>query len=594
MDLWMTSRTSPSVRFLRNEASTGGNTFVRFLLQASGENNRDALGARMVVEYMRNGTLESVWQTVRAGGSFISQSSKWLHFGIPHDAKIVGAKVVWPGGQVQRQEGLARTCFYVWKEGESPKPWTPPVVELVPGRSLEVPVPSVRTRTIVSTRPSLPNLHVKHSAGDARWLRSLIEEPTLVTLWSSGCPDCADEFQQLRNVPFPVLALNVDDAQQRGQQVTAAEALENWRFSGDSALLGQDKVAVLDFFQRSFFAVQSPLVLPTSFIVDAKGRVVALYRGEIDTKQVLSDLKLVQMDDEALLRQATPFRGRWNTVPQGDDPVKFARRLFSEGMIGAADRYLVQSILAQREDSAIRPVRGKEDLILERAGLHRRKEDFPSEIECYRDGLKILPWNQEITLRLGQLLIAQGQAEEAHKLLKSASPVMEKNSEVQTLLILSALASRKFVEAAGHAELALIRHSQCAALQYAAGLAYQHCKQLSKAVQAYEDAIRIDSGQSDAKNNLAWLRGTANDRSIRDLDAAQDLIRSLLKKTNDPSLLLYRRTAAAVCAASGDFDEAQHILKMSIRRDPGHLLVPRLKADLALYAAGRLISTIGK
>jgi hypothetical protein len=78
LDMWMTCRTSPSVKLLVNE-SQSQNGYL--LLRLQGKTcNRDAIGARVEV-YRAADDRRPQLRTLRAGDGYLAQSTKWLHFG---------------------------------------------------------------------------------------------------------------------------------------------------------------------------------------------------------------------------------------------------------------------------------------------------------------------------------------------------------------------------------------------------------------------------------------------------------------------------------------------------------------------------------
>ena len=105
LDLWLSNRTAPRIRFLRNN-STGANRSLMLRLVGNGTTtNRDAIGAR--VEVATKEEEANRWRitvqiphlasrishpasqgvlikTLRAGEGFLSQSSKWVHYWIGH------------------------------------------------------------------------------------------------------------------------------------------------------------------------------------------------------------------------------------------------------------------------------------------------------------------------------------------------------------------------------------------------------------------------------------------------------------------------------------------------------------------------------
>ena len=94
LDLWVSNRTAPMLRFLRNDSQTKNHWIA---LKLTGKDcNRDAIGARVTIR-LKGGGL--VMRTLKAGEGFLAQSSKWLHFGLGDAAAIETISVQWPGGK---------------------------------------------------------------------------------------------------------------------------------------------------------------------------------------------------------------------------------------------------------------------------------------------------------------------------------------------------------------------------------------------------------------------------------------------------------------------------------------------------------------
>ena len=86
LDIWLTNRTAPRVRFLRNNYSSGLNSV---LLKLQGvKSNRDGIGSRVELD-LGSGRRKLV-RTLRAGEGYLGQSSKWLHFGLGAATDVAG------------------------------------------------------------------------------------------------------------------------------------------------------------------------------------------------------------------------------------------------------------------------------------------------------------------------------------------------------------------------------------------------------------------------------------------------------------------------------------------------------------------------
>ncbi|HEV8268652.1 MAG TPA: CRTAC1 family protein, partial [Thermoanaerobaculia bacterium] len=96
-------------------ASSGGR--VRVLLGRTSGTNRDAIGA--VVRLTASGKTQL--REVRAGSSYLSQSSRELFFGIGASARAERVEVRWPDGKSESLADVPAGSRVVWMEGTKPE-----------------------------------------------------------------------------------------------------------------------------------------------------------------------------------------------------------------------------------------------------------------------------------------------------------------------------------------------------------------------------------------------------------------------------------------------------------------------------------------
>ncbi len=116
LDLLLTSNNGPA-RLLRND---GGNANHWLRVHTVGtRSNRDGIGARVTVTTPSGSKL---WNVVRTGGSYLSQSDTALTFGLGSQAKAARVEVLWPSGQSDVLTDVLgdRTISVV--EGKGPAP----------------------------------------------------------------------------------------------------------------------------------------------------------------------------------------------------------------------------------------------------------------------------------------------------------------------------------------------------------------------------------------------------------------------------------------------------------------------------------------
>ncbi|HUF63146.1 MAG TPA: ASPIC/UnbV domain-containing protein, partial [Verrucomicrobiales bacterium] len=109
IDMWITNRTAPRLRFLLNQTETS-NRFIALYLEGNGTTtNRDAIGARVEALDFE----QPLIKTKYAGEGFLSQSSGWMHIGLGRRDDPVRVEVKWPNGRPEVFEGLEPDAFYV-------------------------------------------------------------------------------------------------------------------------------------------------------------------------------------------------------------------------------------------------------------------------------------------------------------------------------------------------------------------------------------------------------------------------------------------------------------------------------------------------
>ena len=333
LDMWLTNRTSPRVRFLRN-AVENDHHFLALHLEGNGTtSNRDAIGARVEVLVRgpwsvvrgttgkHNPTTDQkprLVRTLRAGEGFLTQSSKVIHFGLGTASSIERVVVRWPDGQVEEFGELEIDRRYKIKQGSgSAQPWK---VARGPVRLVRSELNgsrrSDRARIALTGPIPMPRLSYLDSQGKRRPL-SQAGQPRLVNLWSTTCAPClvelrnfAEKWEQLESGDLNIVAVCVD---QKEARKSASAMLEQSAWRGEAGFASPEFVHVLDQLQRGLLGRKRPLPAPTSFLVDRDDRLLAIYKGPVEVPTLLADLQLLGSQQESFA--ALPFAGRWIQSP---------------------------------------------------------------------------------------------------------------------------------------------------------------------------------------------------------------------------------------------------------------------------------------
>ncbi|MCH8921938.1 MAG: ASPIC/UnbV domain-containing protein [Planctomycetes bacterium] len=350
LDVWLTNRTGPRLQMLRNE-STGGHHFLALRLEGNGStSNRDAIGARVEIVYAGS-SKQRLIRTLRAGSGFLSQSSKWLFFGLGQTREIEKIRVRWPDGSRQELAGVAVDGHYDILQGRSETlPWIPPPIETTTKTSSDSPQIAVSgdgsAAVMLQLPMPLPALQWETMTGETSRLADHAGQPVLLNLWASWCRPCLAELaemarheKRLRAVGLDVIALSVDGLDGKPVDRGAAQKIvDNMGFPFVAARASKSLVDKLHLIHARLFEKPAELPVPTSFLIDRRGRIAAVYRGAVTIDRLIDDVR--RLDQQ---RPATPFVGRWFATPAPHRLVPLAWQLFDNGHVAEAIAYVEQN-----------------------------------------------------------------------------------------------------------------------------------------------------------------------------------------------------------------------------------------------------------
>ena len=370
LDLWVSNRTAPRIRFLQNNHSihNGPNAYLAIRLQGT-TSNRDAIGARVELETKLNGRKQRSLQTLRAGAGYLSQSSKWLHFGLG-GAEIVRLTVRWPSGEQQQFDQIQSNSRYNIVEGGTPQ--LQPVRQRgFRGEAAEPQVAeaSANRRIVPHRRLPIPKLELIDSTG----LRQSLENSgnfQALTLWASWCQPCMVELQHLNQHQKDLQAQKIDwlpicvedfdtapsaDPLYKNRLSKARTVLEKLKIETPWYLATNSSVECLDSVQKVLTSKHDEIPLPCTFLLDQEGRLLCVYKGAVEAKQLVEDaLSLSRVNNFGDPRDAAiPFRGTWGTNPFPPDLMAIPSRLISISRWSEAVDYLTTNVTPENPTTPI-------------------------------------------------------------------------------------------------------------------------------------------------------------------------------------------------------------------------------------------------
>ncbi len=536
VDLWTVNRSSPQVRFLRNEGPHRHNYLA---LRLTGSTcNRDAIGARITVFLGGEDDVRLI-KTLRAGDGYLSQSSKTVHFGLGELSQIERVEVHWPGGDVERFADIAPNEYYQLVQGsERPVTWKRPQRKtvLVPSALEAAPAVDV-ARIVLGEAVPMPTLD--YTAWDGFPQRVSWSRPTLINLWASWCQPCVRELGQLKanknrleKAGVDVLALSVDGLTSKTstEPDDAKHLLERIGFPFHAGTARPELLEKIELLQRQLFPMDVPLAVPTSFLLDREGNIAVIYRGQVGVDRLLKDVRTLQIAGPKFRQQSVPFPGRLlsEILPR---PTKLAAA-FHDAYPQEEIRYLQLAIARYAAQSHHEHGTGlsRESIARVEAAARRRlaqlleQRDKRDAISQYQQLIQQNHGNAEIRLKLAALYHAVGQD----------------NNAVEQYRAVAAIEPR---DVADHVHIAR---------------ALKQLGRIPETIEHYKVVLRREPRHIMAANSLAWIYATHPDAQFRDGEQAIILATQTCKMTGNgqPALL---DTLAAAHAEVGDFDQAMEM-----------------------------------
>ena len=559
LDIWTANRNAPRLRFMHNQLA-GPQRSVSLQLQGNGTTvNRDAIGARVEV-VVKNSSQEDEEttgqkkriQTVRAGEGFLSQNSKRLHFGFGQNEPIEQVRVTWPDGQVEQFGALEHGGQYRLVQGSGRGVRIAPRKKLLRIAAGEQTLPPKQPEATLRplTPLSFPPLKYKTLSGEAKQLLPGKNKPLLVNLWASWCQPCLEELVAfskqtvaLQDAGLEVVALNVD-----GLGDDATPAKEAAKFTKRLQLpftIGRADATLLDQLQQLHdmqTTLRPPLPLPTSFLIDRKGRLIAIYKGPVTVETVLEELK--------------------DAKAHSDHQGNFHR---AAGIPGAILEH--PSTTESFETNEV-------EQRFQYADWLQRNGFRPQAIAQYQTILRLWPDSAKAQVDLGSTFLQAGNLDEAEEAFKKALAIEPDSSRAHLRLGSLYLKRGQKELALQHLERAETLSPEDVSIVNNLGTLYDQLGKYPEAIAQFNRAIGLLPGEPGSYNNLAWLRATCADGKYRDATQAIKLARKACQLTgwNDFSTL---DTLATAYAADEDWKQAASWQEKALDFSP-----PAQRADL--------------
>lgn len=566
LDMWLMSRTSPRIRFSRNNQRTG-NHFLVVGLEGR-DCNRDAIGARLELHFEEDEDGRKLIRTIRAGEGFLAQSSKWVHFGLG-DATAIGKLVVrWPGGEPEEFTGLRADRRYRIVQGsgearaQESRRRKPELAAAMP----DIPAVTDRAGIFLLAPVPAPTLRFKDFDGRAAALPET-SGPVLLNLWASWCRPCVAELEELtrrraelQDKGVEVVALSVDglgDDPATGPE-DARAMLERLGFPFTGGWIEPATLDQLQLLYNVLLPNRRSLPVPTSFLINPGGEIAAIYKGPVAVERVLEDAGRLRATFEERLALAVPFAGRWNVAPAPPffeylDPIGAA---FQEsGYTGEAVAYY-RHMLRYKPDHPI---------VNRRLGdLLAQLGESQQAVEHYRRSLAADPGSAEAHYGLGVVLDGAGQEREAVEHYRAALDLDPQHGPARNNLAVALARQGDHEEALANYRRVVSLEPENMLARLNLGLGLLKKGEIEEAVLQLGEAVRLDPAHADARYHLG--RVLAQQGSIT--EAMTHLKEATRLK---PDFTQAHVQIGRLHAQQGNGREAAREFGLALERQPGNL-----------------------
>ncbi|GAB4368343.1 MAG: hypothetical protein OHK0021_11560 [Bryobacter sp.] len=290
--------------------------------------------------------------------------------------------ILWPDGQQETHRTIPTSPLLRARPGQALAPLTPTPVQAPPSEA-----------EAFTPRPWL--LAPVPLADPA--LTSYRGQPLLFAFYASWCPPCRAELAALAQqqaafaaAKLHVVVLQLDDGPAPATPFPVIRATEKL-------------VGYYTLLYRALFDRKRDIQLPLSLLLDAQGRLLKLYQGPAEAKEILAD-------HAAPNRPALPFPG----LPLGPAPARtwgdLAADLAERGFAAEATEYF-ELALSQNQATY--------ELLNNYAGLLVSRNDRAGAEKLLRQSLSLAP-NQTASLENLALLLLETKPAEAQSLLEKA------------------------------------------------------------------------------------------------------------------------------------------------------------------------------
>jgi tetratricopeptide (TPR) repeat protein len=527
-DLWLSNRNAPRLRFMRNESPADNNYLALRLVGNGKTTNRDAIGARVEVvlddSHSKATTelpavAETLIQSLRAGEGFLAQSSKWVHFGLGDANAIKKVVVHWPNGKVEDFNNLKVNHRYQLVQGSAKATEiTPPdrKMQLATSSAKETSAaPSMRIPLVALLR--VPDLNYLDFRGNRQSLTTASGGPLLINLWSTSCKPCLEELndftkrsEEIRSAGIRIVALSIDGLEKGPDAADASqEVLTKIGFPFDAGEATKELIQILYSLKKSLLFSAQELPLPTSFLLDASGRLAVIYLGPVSVDNLLEDRHHASLTTDERYERSAARVGSMLKNDMTDKIVEknealafynFAESLREQGLRREADLQFAEA--AKLQHSAPNAQKLVAEMLFKWSNLLAADKNWSDAAVAARKAIDKSPGNAKYHYNLGVISKRLGDLQTAQEHYENAIDIDPGLISAHVNLAMILAKKKEWEKAEKHFRRVSRARPRDAEIFYNLGVALAEQDKWQEASNQFRQALKIRPSFSQASNYL--------------------------------------------------------------------------------------------
>jgi tetratricopeptide (TPR) repeat protein len=562
LEVVLKNRNSPQLRFLKNVIPSLPAS-ISFRLSGT-KSSRDAVGAKITVETNAGRQTRSL----QCGSGFLAQHAKEVFFGLGAAQSSVQATIQWPSGDTQTLRDLPMN-HRVWvEEGKLPsriEPFHEFARPSFPADSENPAAPEKlphQTETWLLIPVPAPDFSLPNQNGRTETLRAYRGKPVLLHFFSATLANYLQTLQVLAKLQkqaadnvLGVLAVDVD-AVESGQLPLAKGNYTQLAFSVLQA--SPDILATYNLLFRLLFDRHRDMTVPISFLIDASGSVVKIYKGLLQPAQVDADYRAIPRTEAQRITKALPFAGLTESYEFERNYLSLGFVFFQRGYVEQAEGFFQQA--AQDDPSSAEALYGLGSSYLNQQKNAAARDCFERALKLHAayQGTPPNAWNN-----LGILAAREGDTDQAIEYFERALEIDPKHTIALQNLGNAYRQKKDWPAAQRTLERVLAVNPKDPEANYSLGMVYAQQNDTQHAYEYLQKAIAARPVYPEALNNLGILYL----RTRRPEEAKRSFEESIrVAPQYDQSYL----NLARVYAIEGNREKAKAVLEDLLKQNPAH------------------------